>query len=599
MTLLRHIHTQIALLLILFLAGGCTTVSDSEPHRRIESDATSSKDGENRPSKSVSGNGAPDTPTIESPIPQESILPLLTAEFLLREREFDTGLSILAEQAMLLEDPELTRRALRLAEFRQTEGLTLPLALKLAEQDPADAAASATSMALLIRAGRIEEAVVYARQALERGAQINAPALLVSYRDMPPAKQQRLANEIESLAADWPNNLEVGIALAFLHREQGRFTQCLSDLEQVLLLAPADDRALVLWTQVKLDTKAKDPFDRLERAVRDYPANEPLRLQYARLLASEKMLPEAQQEFEALINLSPRNGDYLFSLALIHLELKQFTDAEQHLLALLALGQRTDEAHYYLGRVAEQRGDPASAIAAYQEVGPSREFLDAVGRAGRIALELGDEATVTASFNKARQVSPSQAERLFLLQAELLQDANLIDSATAVLTDALENFPTSLSLFYARAMAEEQRGNIEAMESDLRAVLEIDENNATTLNALGYTLTIHTTRYAEAAALIEKALSISPGEPAILDSLGWVYFKLGRENQAIDLLQQAYDMFPDPEVAAHLGEALWTSGKKDAALIIWRSSLADYPDNVHVTDTIERLGAPVGDLADD
>ena len=266
MTSLRHPLGLTELLLILVLTGGCSTVPNSSTDQGRESVA-SPKAAENQPSRSITGTGTGDIPAIESPIPEESILPLLTAEFLLREREFDAALSILAEQAMLLEDPELTRRALRLAEFRQTEALTLPLAVKLAEQDPADAAASATSMALLIRAGRIEEAVVYARQALERGAQINAPALLVSYRDMPPAKQQRLASAIESLAADWPNNPEVGIALAFLHREQGRFSLCLNDLERVLLLAPADDRALVLWTQVKLDTGAKDPFDRLQFGV--------------------------------------------------------------------------------------------------------------------------------------------------------------------------------------------------------------------------------------------------------------------------------------------------------------------------------------------
>jgi tetratricopeptide (TPR) repeat protein len=598
MILFQRTQKLIALLLPLLLVQSCTSVSDATFGQADESSISDSGEPHNQLQQPTNGEQSTDIPTIESPIPQDSILPLLTAEFLIRERAFDEALSILAEQALILEDPGLTRRALRLAEFRRKEELTLPLALRLAEQDPTDAAASATSMALLIRLGRIEEAVVYARQALERGAQINAPALLVSYRDMAPAKKQRLATEIESLAADWPDNSEVGIALAFLHREQGRLAQCLSDLERVLILAPSDDRALVLWTQVKLDVGAKNPFERLEQAVSDYPANEPLRLQYARLLASEKMLQQAEQEFETLIALSPRNGDYFFSLALIHLELKQFADAEQNLESLLALEQRTDEAHYYLGRVAEQRGDQAKAMAAYQQVGPSREFLDAMGRAGRIALELGDEASVTGSFNKARQMSPSQAEALFLLQAELLQGADLVDSATAVLSDGLQSFPASMSLFYARAMAEEQRGNIEAMERDLRAILDMDENNTTTLNALGYTLTVHTTRYAEAAALIEKALSLSPGEPAILDSLGWVYFKLGRENQAIDLLQQAYDKFPDPEVAAHLGEALWSSGREDAALAVWRTSLAKHPGNSHVTDAIERLGAPT-DLTDD
>ena len=602
MTPLRHaVNTLPYLLLPLLLLGGCTGTTQRAVNG-VDTDESTLVGGASdsdlgQPSQGQRGDEA--TPTVEVPIPESSLLPLLTAEFLLREREYDGALSILAEQAMLLDDPELTRRALRLAEFRQNEELTLPLALRLAVQDSSDAAASATSMALLIRAGRIEEAVTYARQALERGAEVNAPALLVSFRDMPSAEQERLAEAIEALAQDWPDSPDVGIALAFLHREQGRYTQCLEDLDQVLALVPDDDRALILWTQVKLDTDAKEPFDRLHRAVNSYPDNEAMRLQYARLLASEKKLAEARREFDALRTISPRNGDYLYSLALIDLELAHYDDAEQWLKALLALEQRVDEAYYYLGRVASARDDTEAAVAAFKKVGPGREFSDAIRRAGRLTLAQGDLTGFAEVFHAARATSPGQAEALFLLQAELLQERDLIADAIKVLSEGLQDFPESLSLLYARAMAEETIGNIDAMEVDLRAVLSLDANNATTLNALGYTLTIHTTRYAEAAELIERALTLSPGEPAILDSLGWVYFKLGRNNQAIDLLQQAYDKFPDPEVAAHLGEALWSTGKRDAARVIWRGSLERHPDSTHLTSAIERLGADLDALPDD
>ncbi len=602
MTPLRHaVNTLPYLLLPLLLLGGCSGATQ-RAGSGVEANESTSVSGPSDSARGQRDRGKPEdaaTPAVEVPIPESSLLPLLTAEFLLREREFDGALSILAEQAMLLDDPELTRRALRLAEFRQNEGLTLPLALRLAAQDSSDAAASATSMALLIRAGRIEEAVTYARQALERGAEVNAPALLVSFRDMSPAEQERLAEAIEALAQDWPDSPDVGIALAFLHREQGRYAQCLEDLDPVLALAPDDDRALVLWTQVKLDTSANEPFDRLHRAVNTYPDNEALRLQYARLLASEKKLTEARHEFDALRKLSPRNGDYLYSLALIDLEMAHYDDAEQWLTALLALEQRVDEAYYYLGRVASARDDTEAAVAAFKKVGPSREFSDAIRRAGRLTLAQDDLTGFAEIFYAARTTSPGQAEALYLLQAELLQESDLTADAIGVLSEGLHDFPESLSLLYARAMAEETMGNIDAMEVDLRAVLALDANNATTLNALGYTLTIHTTRYAEAAELIERALTLSPGEPAILDSLGWVYFKLGRNNQAIDLLQQAYNKFPDPEVAAHLGEALWSTGKRDAARDIWRRSLEQHPDSIHITSAIERLGADLDASPDD
>jgi len=223
-------------------------------------------------------------------------------------------------------------------------------------------------------------------------------------------------------------------------------------------------------------------------------------------------------------------------------------------------------------------------------VGPGREFYDATRRAAELRLNSGETLEFRDGFRRSRARNPGQAEQLYAVEAEVLREIGEVELAIDVYTEALDLFPESMTLRYGRAMAHETLEDIPGMEQDLRAILELEPNNATTLNALGYTLTVHTDRYQEAAALIEKALELSPGEPAILDSLGWVYFKLGRFLQAVDLLTEAYSLFPDAEVAAHLGEALWASGKEQDALTVWRNSLEREPEASHVTDTLERLG---------
>ncbi len=535
-------------------------------------------------------NGTPARIVKEIPIPDESLMPLLSAEFALRERRFDDALPLLAEQALKLDDPELTRRALQLAEFRGQDDASLALAVRLAEQDREDAAAAATAMALLIRAGDSERAVFFAREAKRRGARINAPALLVDYQRLGPERQSTIARAIESLAADWPDDQDIGIALALVRRESGDADGSLDALEALLANDRDEERALVLWTQVKLDRNDADAFDRIEAAVNRQPEAETLRLQYARLLAANEQFDAAREQFESLRDMSPRNGDYLFSLALIELEAKNPESAQTHLETLLALQQRVDEAHYYLGRIAEDRGDIDAAVTAYQQVGPSREFMDAIRRASDMLIDSPERGRWQALFTTARQNNPGQAERLYALQAESLRNAGDINGALAIFAEALDLFPDSMPLQYGRAMTWEQAGEIPAMEDDLRAILRREPNNATTLNALGYTLTVHTNRFEEAASLIERALELSPGEPAILDSLGWVYFKLGRTRQAVDLLREAYAMFPDAEVAAHLGETLWTMGRTSEAQQVWREALERQPDNEQLTETLERLG---------
>jgi tetratricopeptide (TPR) repeat protein len=140
-------------------------------------------------------------------------------------------------------------------------------------------------------------------------------------------------------------------------------------------------------------------------------------------------------------------------------------------------------------------------------------------------------------------------------------------------------------------MVAELQDNFELAEQDLRALLAQDADNSAALNALGYTMILHTDRREEAHRLIKRAYLLNPGEPAILDSLGWVLFVLGDAQQALPYLEKAMAIVVDPEIAAHLGEVQWFLGDKQAAVETWNKGLEQAPDYPAIKDTMERLGA--------
>jgi len=235
---MKKIHTIVMQLGVLAALTGCQSTSPvtitspvSQQERAAESPAPEK-------AESVASAGS----SAETPIPAASLYPLLQAEFLLRQRRLDEALEILTRQAMQLQDPELTRRALRLAEFRQNDRNALVLSMKLTDQDSNDGAAAVTAMGLLIRAGQPERALVFARTAKERGARINAPALMVSWDKLGADRRRLTAEAIESLAVDWPEDQDIAIALAYLYRAQNNPEGALDILDPVLNESPDEER---------------------------------------------------------------------------------------------------------------------------------------------------------------------------------------------------------------------------------------------------------------------------------------------------------------------------------------------------------------------
>jgi tetratricopeptide (TPR) repeat protein len=525
----------------------------------------------------------------ERPFPDDSVYPLLVAEFALRRREYDIALDNYMTQSRVLRDAGISAHTTHLTQFMRREREALEASELWVELEPDNAEAQNTYATLLVRQGRTLEAVPHMAEVQRLGEEARFPALLSNFDQLDKQQQAELVKGINELAEEWPDNTRLLLTQALILAEFEQYPQSLQKLDKLFTIEPYQPQALLLEVRVLIAQGEKKPFTRLERALQDNPDNQQLRLQYARLLTASDMAA-AREQFEILSAQSPRDGDLLLSLALINREIGDDLAAKAYLKQMLGLQQRVDEAHFWLGRIAEDEGEMQTAISHYMQVGGESEFLSASNRIGQILIGSGQYQQAREIFVLQRRAHPEEAEALYGLEADLFTRSGEQDQAMDVLNEALQQFPQSNTLLYARSMLAEQLGDLAMMERDLRDIIERDPDNATALNALGYTLANRTQRYGEAYELITRALELQPDEPAILDSMGWILYRKGRYEEAVGYLTRAYTEFPDPEVAAHLGEVLWVSGETEAATTVWQGALMRDPEHKVLLETLERLG---------
>jgi tetratricopeptide (TPR) repeat protein len=329
----------------------------------------------------------------------------------------------------------------------------------------------------------------------------------------------------------------------------------------------------------------------LRKAVESKPDNQNLRLTYARLLVDIKEYDKARVEFEILHQAAPDDAELLYTLGLLSLESQRLDDAEKYMMALVRLNEREGEAQYYLGRIFENRKQYDIAIDWYQQVhigdfqfDARLRIADMLGQSGQI-----DEALEHLDAMLDGSQSNGSLVRIYIAKGELLRLARRYEESMAVFNTALEIVPGNSDLLYARALVAERLGKIDQLEADLKFILKTEPDNAHALNALGFTLADQTDRYEEAHAYLKRAIEIMPDDPAIIDSLGWVNYRLGDYDEAIRLLRMALSRFDDAEIAAHLGEVLWVVGKQEEARGIWQKALKKSPDAPVLQKVMQRF----------
>lgn len=542
----------------------------------------------------VSEEAAPQAPPATRPFPTNTLYELLAAEFAGIRNQIEPALEVYINQAHETRDPAVIERAVRIASFVGQPELVLELSELWVEVEPENLDVRRLVAFHLARAGRVIEAFPHAEYLLLAGDDNHLQALAAFASDATEDEKQRLLVLYEELALNYGDRTGLMLGRAMLLRQVDRLDDSLAFAQKVVKKAPDNETGQLLNAQILHQMEHTDKaIKALEKALGTDPQSKRLRLQYARFLA-EKDLALSREQMLILAEQHPEDPDMLFSLALASQELGMMDEAEKLYRALIDRHQRSGDAHFQLGRIAEEKGLNARALDHYRLVDSGQSMLAATVRITDILASQGDIDAARKHLDMLRNDQPANAASYYQIEAELLMRDGQLDTAYDLLSTALEQQPDNTSLLYSRSVISLRQENIATSEDDLRAILALEPDNATALNALGYTLTNIPGRYQEAFELIVRAYELEPENPAIIDSLGWVHYRLGNLAKAIDYLRQAYEAFPDPEVAAHLGEVLWVSGSHDEARKIWSESLDQNPDNPLVIEAMERLTGSIG-----
>ncbi|CAM5478975.1 TPR repeat-containing protein OS=Pseudomonas fragi OX=296 GN=NCTC10754_02261 PE=4 SV=1 [Pseudomonas fragi] len=571
---ISYMNRSSALLLALVLLSGCQALAPTSPD-----DSSATEDV----------TSVPEKPTVYSSFSEDTLYSLLSAELAGQRNRLDIALDNYVTQAINTQDPGISERAFRIAEYLGADQAALDTSLIWVKNAPDDIEAQRAAAIQLARNGRYDESLVYMEKVLQAKGDTHFDFLALAAIETDAETRAGLQKSFDSLLAKHPDNGQLIFGKALLMQQDGDAEGALKLLEknppQNGEIAPILLRARLLQSLNRGD----EALPLLKKSVSQYPDDKRLGLTYARTLVEQNRMAEAKVQFASLVEQYPEDDELRFSLALVCLEGKSWDEAEGYLQELIERDSHVDSAHLNLGRIAEERNDPEGALVEYALVGPGNEYLPAQLRQADILISHRRGAEASKKLALARDAQPDYAIQLYLIEAETLAANNQTDRAWNTLQQALKQYPDDLNLLYSRAMLAEKRNDLEQMERDLRAIIQREPDNAMALNALGYTLSDRTTRYAEAKALIQQAYDLSPDDPAVLDSLGWVNFRLGNLDEAERLLRQALERFPDQEVAAHLGEVLWANGKQREAKKIWGTFLKENPDSPILRKTILRL----------
>jgi len=524
-----------------------------------------------------------------APFDKETLYQLLVAEVAGYRNQFDIALKHYAEQAVITRDPGVAARATRLAAYLKRDDIALKTALIWAEVDPDSIEAHRDAADLLVRSGELEKAVTHMEAVKNLGGLASFD--LVAYRaaGLDQQTKESLLKTISELLLRFPGDDQLMFSQAVLLERTDRPAEALEIADQ-LLLVKRDVNIIILRANILKELeRVEEAIEFLRGEVDAQPEHKRLREFFARLLFEEADLDQAREQYEALLARSPKDGDMLFALALISMEQEQDDVAIDYLQRMVRWDLRAGEAHFYLGSMAEKKGNSELAIEEYRQVGTGYEFIPAQGRIAELMVKDSKLLEARAHLETVRADFPSMRTQLILVEAQLLTDHDESSSVFKFLDRFLLENPDDLDLLYYRAMSGERVGDLDILERDLRRIIELDPDNADALNALGYTLTDRTERHDEALDLITRALQIKPNEAAFIDSMGWVQYRLMNYDEALTYLRQALTLFPNDEVAAHLGEVLWVVGEKVEADKIWQEGLELAPDSKALKDVIERL----------
>jgi tetratricopeptide (TPR) repeat protein len=529
-------------------------------------------------------------------LPGNELSQELLFKFLLSEIASQRGNVQMAAQGYLelakaTRDPRLAKRATELAAFGRLQNLALESSKLWLELDKNNAQARQTVAALLVSSNKLSEAKPYLQALISSDGNVAAGFMQLHSLLGKHPDRKAVLDVTKDLAKAYPQLPEAHFAVAQAAISAGNFDVATAEVKEALRIKPEWELGALLNAQILQEKQSPGKAtDYLRGFLETYPKSREVRANYARLLIAGKQLKEARDQYQIMLNDTPTNPDIVVTMGLLSLQMNELDAAEASFKRALELKYRdVDSLHFYLGQVYEERKQYDEAMKHYAAVAGGEQY---VASQARYAFLLGRQNKVAEAREYLQNVKTTTDEqRALLIQAEaqLLREARDYQGSYEVLSKALQAHPDQPDLLYDSAMAAEKLDRLDVVETNLRKLITLKPDHAQAYNALGYTLADRTDRYKEAKQYIEKALTLSPDDPFILDSMGWVMYRMGNAKEGLEFLQRAFAKRPDPEIAAHIGEVLWARGQRQDAEKVWRDASKGNPDNELLQATMKRF----------
>jgi len=525
----------------------------------------------------------------------EFIYKYLVGEVAGQRGDIGTSGAIFYDLARTEKDPRLAERAAKIAAFGNITNLAVPAIKLWAELDPSSTEAQQAMTEMLIATGKLSDTEPYLRRLLAKeDTRANGFLYINSLLNRSPDKTAVL-ELVQSLAKPYPDLAEAQFAVAQAAWNAAQDGAALDAINKAATLRPDWDLAALLKGQILLRKSPQAAIDFYDGFVKQHPDANEVRINLAKILVSQKQYDAAKKHYPIVIeqakNSPSKNvADVTAIVGLLCFQSGDYAAAQTYFQEALALDFKdADQIYLYLGQTAEKLQQNDEANSWYNKIPLGPRYLEAQISLAQLVARTQSVDKAIDQLDDIENLNTEQQIIVIQSQASLLAKAKRDTESFDLLDKAVKNLPNTPDLVYDYALAAERVQKFDVMESELRRAIAVKPDFAAAYNALGYSLADRNIRLDEAISLIEKALSISPNDHYMLDSLGWAHYRKGNLDEAINYLQQAYSINPDPEIAAHLGEVLWHKGRHEQAKKIWNDALSINPDNEVLVTTANKF----------
>ena len=556
---------------------------------------------------------------------------LLLAEIAREGQDLDQAAEHYLEASLLSDDPGLAELSTELAHQLGLTEIGIKAAERWKELRPDNTRPHIFLGVFRLRSSGTEPALAEFKIFIE-GASNTAAAIERSVEILSSEPNQLGATIIlRELVASYPEIAEGHYGLARFNMRDNDFSAALVNSETATILRPDWIEAQLLYARTLLIAgRTEEALALSEKLFEDESSTE-TRLEYAELLLSSGNHEKAKKLLELVLAENPQLPEAIRAMAFLMLTENELENAREYFETLRSDARYKNEAFFYLGRIAEAENQYLQAIRSYSRVTEGNNAIEAQLRAAHILyinlddqegallhlrefgianpnyssemlvgqsdilIQLTRQDEAMELLSKGLEQSPnddvlnSARVQLYVLQTQIAKGAEDYQAANQIIDRGLNLYPKNMSLRYAQALLFQEQDRLIQAVRVLEMLVKDYPSDAGLLNALGYLLTDKMDRHIEAKGYLERALNIEPNNPAIIDSMGWVLFKLGRNEEALSYLEQALEMFPDPEVIAHIIDVHWALDNKDTAKQIFQSALKEHPESTHLQELKNRL----------